>query len=133
MAQYDKCIHYHINGYHLKQYMQERKKWDDNTWNMIDFGSFGQHFKRLAPAQQIRHMKLVHDQLPLGKRRHIISQSKDEALKKCPCCMDADEDSHHLLRCQLDPFMTPGLLSLHRFHTEGSHIFDRILVDGIQH
>jgi hypothetical protein len=96
-AQYDECICYHINGYHVKQYMQERKHWDDNTWKMIDLGRFGQHFKRLAPAQQTRHMKLVHDQLPLGKRRYMISQSKDDTLKKCPCCMEADEDPRHLL------------------------------------
>lgn len=132
-AQYDECIRYHINGYHMKQYMQERKHWDDNTWRMIDFGSFGQHFKQLAPAQQTRHMKLVHDQLPLGKRRYAISQSKDDALKKCPCCMVADEDPHHLLRCQSNSFMAPGLLSLRRFNTEGSHPFGRILADGIQY
>lgn len=56
-AQYDECIRFHINGYHLKQYMQERKKWDKDTWNMIDMGSFGQHFKQLTPSQQVSHMK----------------------------------------------------------------------------
>jgi hypothetical protein len=67
-SQYDECIWYHINGYRLKRYMQEWKDWDEHTLNMIDLSSFGQHFKRLTPSEQTSLIKLVHDQLPLGKR-----------------------------------------------------------------
>ncbi|KAI2505996.1 hypothetical protein MHU86_8407 [Fragilaria crotonensis] len=134
-AQYDECIRFHINGYHLKQYMQDRKKWrDDNTWNMIDMGSFGQHFKRLTPSQQTSHMKFVHDQLPLGTRRFQISSSKDNVLKTCPCCGNADKDSHHLVRCHSNSFMkNSGLHTLRRSPNEGSHPLRRILVGGTTH
>ena len=44
-SQIDSCIRYHVNGYHLKQYMLDRKKWDKDTWNSIDFGLFGQHIR----------------------------------------------------------------------------------------
>ncbi|KAI2489050.1 hypothetical protein MHU86_25547 [Fragilaria crotonensis] len=132
-SQYDECIRYHINGYHLKRYMQERKDWDEHTWNTIDLGSFGQHFKRLTPSEQTSLMTLVHDQLPLGKRQYQVSQSKEAALKKCPCCADADEDPTHLLHCQApNAFMVPaGLTALRRSSAGRSHPFRRILVDGI--
>ncbi|KAI2512859.1 hypothetical protein MHU86_1405 [Fragilaria crotonensis] len=132
-AQYDECIRFHINGYHLKQYMQDRKQWNDNTWNMIDMGSFSHHFKRLTPSQQTSHMKFVHDQLPLGKRRFQVSMSKDTILKTCPCCGKADEDSHHLVRCHSNSFMNSGLQTLRRSPNEGPHPLRRILVGGITH
>ena len=132
-GQYDECIRHHINGYHLKQYMQDRKNWDDATWNCIDMGLFGQHFCRLTSSQQIPHMKIVHDQLPLGHRRFQQSQSQDEVLKQCPCCRDATEDSRHFLRCMQNPYMNDGLQALRRSSVGGSHPFRRILVSGIKH
>ncbi len=132
-SQYDECIRYHINGYHLKQYMQDRKQWNEATWNMIDTGQFGQHFKRLTSSQQITHMKVVHDQLPLGIRRYQRSQSKDETLKTCPCCTNEDETSQHLWRCKENSFMETGLLALRRSGTGGPHPLLKILTGGIMH
>jgi hypothetical protein len=56
-SQYDACIHYHVNGYHLRRYMQDKKKWLDKTWEDINFDLFGSHFRRLEPAQQIKKIR----------------------------------------------------------------------------
>lgn len=132
-GQYDACIRHHINGYHLRRYMQDRKKWDDETWHCIDMGLFGQHFGRLSSSQQIIHMKIVHDQLPLGYRRFQQSQSHDEVLKQCPCCLVATEDSCHFFRCMKNPYMNEGLQVLLRSSTDGSHPLRRLLVHSIKH
>jgi hypothetical protein len=95
----DSCIRFHINGYHLRQFLQKKRKWSDSTWETVDFESFGRHFRRLSPSHQIAHMKLVHDQQPLGKRRHRIAPVKTESLKLCPCCMAVEEDQRHFLTC----------------------------------
>ena len=100
---------------------------------MIDTGQFGQHFKRLTSSQQITHMKVVHDQLPLGIRRYQRSQSKDETLKTCPCCTNEDETSQHLWRCKENSFMETGLLALRRSGTGGPHPLLKILTGGIMH
>lgn len=62
-----------------------------DTQSIASVGSFGQHFQRLTSSEQIFHIKLVHDHLPLGNRRHQISQSKEVALRVCPCCAVAQE------------------------------------------
>lgn len=132
-SQYDSCIRYHINGYHLKQYMQARKDWNDDTWNTIDFGMFGRHCRRLSTSHRAFNMKLVHNQLPLGFQRHQRSTSKDDSLKKCPCCGMADEDEHHLFRCTENPFQTTGITQLRRDTVSGPHPLRKLLTEGITH
>ena len=84
MSQYDSCIRYHVNGYHLRQSMQDKHSWSDSTWEDVDFGLFGQHFRRRRPHHQVTHMKRVHDQLPIGIRRYQQSRIKDANLKIVP-------------------------------------------------
>lgn len=98
-SQYDECIRFHVNGYHLRQYVQQRHQWDNRIWDSIDFYTFGKHFKRLRPSHRAQHFKFVHDQLPLGERRFREAPVKDEALKRCPCCRTQDETPRHFLRC----------------------------------
>jgi hypothetical protein len=43
-SQFDDCNRFHVNGYHLRQYMQSKHKWTNATWDEIDFESFGAHF-----------------------------------------------------------------------------------------
>ena len=96
-TQYDECIRYHINGFHLRQYLQCRRKRSDTVWESIDLDLFGKHYQRLSSSCQIQHMKFVHDHLPLGKHRLQISHSKDCALAACPCCAKTEETPRHPL------------------------------------
>ena len=70
-GQYDKqAIQYHINGYHLKLFLQEQNQKSHSVWNEVDFQVFGAHVCRLRPASQAMHMEVVHNQLPLGELRY---------------------------------------------------------------
>ena len=82
---YDDIIRYHINGYHLRSYLQETNHWSDQVWEEVDFKVFGDNFRRLRPSRQVTHMKLIHNQLPLGERRHRQAIVPDELLRLCPC------------------------------------------------
>lgn len=102
-GQYDECIRYHVNGYHLRRYLQEKKNWSDHEWDTIDLHTFGKHYCRLSSRHQITRTKFVHDQLPLGDRRLKQAPVKDPALSLCPCCEETTETHEHLLRCDSCP------------------------------
>lgn len=102
-SQFDESIRFHVHGYHLRQYAQEKNSWSDETWNGIDFNAFGRFFRRLRPAQQVRHTKFVHDQLPLGTRQYQQARIKDESLRTCPCCKVKVERTSHFLKCSKKP------------------------------
>ena len=106
-SQFDECVRYHVNGYHLQQYIQEKNGWPDGVWNDDDFQVFGSHYRRLSvrlqitrmKIVQITRMKIVHDQLPTGERRLRQAAIPDESLCICPCCRHATETAAHLFQC----------------------------------
>jgi hypothetical protein len=65
----DIAIYYHVNSYHMRQYLQTRHSWTVAIWETINWYHFGKHLKSLTPLQQTSAMKFVHDQQPLGTRR----------------------------------------------------------------
>ncbi len=40
----DSSIRYHVNGYHMRLYLQKRHSWSDQVWNTVDLRLFGRHF-----------------------------------------------------------------------------------------
>lgn len=64
-SQYNESIRFNINGYHLRNYLQEKKGWTNKGWESVNFYTFGKHFCRLQPHQQSTWMKFVHTQLPI--------------------------------------------------------------------
>ena len=133
-GQFDTNIRFHVNGYHLRQYMQTKHAWNDSTWNNIDFHLFGQHFKRLRPNHQVTHMKRVHGQLPLGVRRYQQARVKAPALKLCPCCKNHDESADHLLRCTHNPVFASSVRQLRKdIITEDSHPVRYLIAEGLEH
>ena len=132
-SHFDSCIRFHINGYHIRQYMQQRHAWSDATWEDIDFALFGQHFKRLRQNHQITHMKRVHGQLPIGRRRYQQARVQDPNLKLCPCCKTHEESADHLLRCRENPAFSSSMKQLRREMVTGdAHPFRYILMEGIE-
>ena len=133
-SQFDACIRYHVNGYHLRQYMQERNGWVDATWDEIDFDTFGKHFKRLSPSRQVLHMKIIHNQLPLGNRRYLQSGVHDEILRQCPCCQSEHETQDHFLRCSSNPKQESSLAALtSSIQNDPHHPVGRLLIAGVKH
>ena len=98
-SQFDESVRHHVNGYHLRRYIQEKHSWSDQVWNDVDFHVFHSHYRRLSSRLQITRMKIVHNQLPLGQRRLTQSTIKDDVLAKCPCCKDKVETHQHFLQC----------------------------------
>ena len=99
----DAHLRFHINGSYLRTYLQDKHAWDNSTWDLIDLPAFGRHLKRLSAHQKTTHLKCVHDLQPLGDMIFRRAPIKDPVLKCCPCCLQADEDQTHLLRCNHNP------------------------------
>ena len=129
-SQFDSSIHFHINGYHLRQYAQQQNNWSDDAWNSIDFDAFGKFFRRLKPSQQVRQTKLIHGQLPIGTRRHQQARIKDEALKLCPCCKIEEESASHFLRCSKNPAHESSIRQLDQYLQKGDHHPVKYLIKG---
>ena len=94
---------------------------------------FGKHFNALTPTQQIPHMKMVHNQQPLGRRRLQQSCIKDPALQLCPCCRKAPETQFHMLQCRSNKSRAEILTSFQRSICDSDiHPVKYILTAGIQ-
>ena len=133
-SQYDESVRFHVNGYHLKQYTMSSNGWSNETWNEVDFGVFGSHFRRLSPNQQAFQMKLVHNQLPLGARRYRQAPIKVDSLKLCPCCATHSEDDKHLMTCQCNPGRKSAMSTLkNEICTNDIHPVRHLLHAGIYH
>ena len=133
-GQFDECIRYHVNGYHLRRYMQDQNGWSDDVWNMIDLQLFGKHYCRLSPRHQITRTKFVHDQLPLGARRLRQAPVKDQLLGLCPCCKVAVENSEHLLRCPSVPQRASHVAQLKAaIRTKDIHPVRYVIAAGLLH
>ena len=130
-SQYDDSIRFHVNGYHLRQYVQEKQGWSDSVWDSVDFYTFGQHFRRLKPQQQVTWMKFVHSQLPTGARRYIQSPVKDERLGLCPCCKEEPETTTHLLQCRCNKVFQPSLETLRSDICKVSHPASHLIYSGL--
>ena len=62
----DTCIQYHINGYHLRDYLQSRKGWSNDRWDLIEMETFRVVYKTLPFTQQVFQTKSIFDQWPVG-------------------------------------------------------------------
>ena len=133
-SQFDECIRYHINGYHLRQYIQQKYGRDDKVWDDVDFGNFGKHFRRLRSTHRIQHMKFVHDQLPLGDRRFLQAAIPNETLKICPCCKSHTETPAHFLQCSHNPAHRTLRKTLQTtICNKGIHPLRYLVSQGIEH
>jgi hypothetical protein len=133
-GQFDECIRYHVNGYHLRQYLQAKKRWSDDVWDTIDLQLFGKHYCRLSPRQQITQTTFVHDQLPLGDRRFQQAPTKDPLLSLCPCFKVTVKNSNHLLRCTSCPQQVSHVKALKAaISTSDTHPVRYVILAGILH
>ncbi|KAI2497149.1 hypothetical protein MHU86_17352 [Fragilaria crotonensis] len=97
------CIRFHINGYHLRSYLQARNRWSNRVWDMIDFKVLGMFCRSLSPAGQVAQTELMYDQRHTGIRRYRVATIKNPTLLLCPCCSTTEETSEHVLQCHANP------------------------------
>ena len=128
-------IRYHVNGYYIRQFMQSKHHWNDKTWNKVNIRALFQYRKKLQPKDQHWMVKLIHDQLPFGKKRARISPVIDNNLQLCPCCTKSTEDRHHFLHCGQNPHYISSWTELLTTFTESTktpyHPFNVVLLDCI--
>ena len=133
-GQYDECVRFHVNGYHHCQYVQHRHGWSNETWDDIDFYTFGKHFKSLRMPHRTQHFKYIHDQLPLGVRRFREARLQVPSLKLCPCCRESEETPLHFIRCSSNPAQVTSLASLRSDIIDSdTHPVRYLLADGVCH
>ena len=79
-------------------------------------------------------MKLVHDQMPLGKRRYRQATVKDDSLRLCPCCKVQHETNAHLLQREKNPARPSALSKLKSdIRTQDIHPVRYLLSAGLIH
>ena len=128
----DDCVRFHVNGYHQRIEIQKTEQWNDAAWDLVDFHTFGNHFRKLRPALQTQHFKLIHEVLPLGKQRFREASIKIATLKLCPCCKVSDETHHHFLRCTANPAFASSLSTLRSdILANDSHPIRYLIAEGI--
>jgi hypothetical protein len=103
VGQEEATLRYHINGYHLRQYIQSRQRWTNKVWDSIDFEVFGRFYCKLNPQTQLSHSKFIFDQWYTGVKRARVSQTNDVDLDLCPCCKQHGETTDHILQCTANP------------------------------
>jgi hypothetical protein len=131
---YDECVRFHVNGYHQRTEIQKTEQWSDTAWDLVDFHTFGTHFRKLRPSVRTQHFKFIHDVLPLGIQRFREASIKEDTLKRCPCCKEADETSHHFLRCIANPMFDTSLSTLRSdILTSDHHPIRYLIAEGICH
>jgi hypothetical protein len=57
VSKIEECVRYHINGYHLRNYVQSKYKWTNQIWNTIDVKLMGNFHKQLDAKNQIARTK----------------------------------------------------------------------------
>ncbi|KAI2498130.1 hypothetical protein MHU86_16382 [Fragilaria crotonensis] len=104
VGQEEETLRYHINGYHLRQYIQSQQKWNNKVWNTVDIELFGMLYRRLLPRDQVAHTRFIFDQWHTGEKRQKINTTcADTNVDKGPCCLETNENTIHVLRCKANP------------------------------
>lgn len=103
VSQVENCVRYHINGYHLRTYLQSRHEWTNEVWDAIDLRMLGQFCRSLTPGRQTAQTKFMYNQRNTGVQRHKVARIKDPKLLLCPCCLMVEETNDHVLQCVENP------------------------------
>ncbi len=103
IGQVESCLRFHINGYHMRCYLQHRHEWPDDVWDTIDLTVLGQFCRSLTPSNHTAQAKCMNYQRHTGLQRYRVAKVKDPTLRICPCCLNVDEDDDHVLLCEGNP------------------------------
>ena len=93
-GRYDTTIRFRANSEPLREYIQSKNQWSDQTMQSINWQAHGSALKSFT-KQRIHFSKLVHDCLPT----HAQANRFDSGHRQCPVCDSTQEDRDHILRC----------------------------------
>ena len=103
---YAKHLREMIDNNKHRDYLQNKHKWSDQTWANIAIPVLEAVAKATTITKLATKSKIAHGWLNLGlQRTRMVKDDEKEIAKRCPCCLEADEDFVHLLTCS-DPRAT---------------------------
>jgi hypothetical protein len=74
-------------------------RWNNATWNSLDWTGIKSGFLSLGPLKRIKTSKSMHGWLIMGHQKtKILPDAMDS--HKCPRCHEPDEMQEHILKCQ---------------------------------
>lgn len=82
---------------HMRQYLQDKYKWNDQTIESIDWNAHGTALKYLPSNIKRTTIKLIHRWLPVYGHP---GQNIPEEAQQCPCCKAQLETQTHYMTCE---------------------------------
>jgi hypothetical protein len=131
-SQIPRALRWAENEQPLAKYIKTRNKWDESTFQLVDWEAHSHVIKRNA-RQRIHITKLVHDLVPTNK---LVHRDHPKA-QRCVACQAGEvEDRDHVLRCGhsgrgqwRDQFIAS--LTAKGVSIRSDPIMLRILIDGL--
>ena len=120
----------------LRQYVQEKNKWSESTFEMVNWPAHGKAFRRFLHCR-VHLSKMLHECLPTFHQLNKFGGSH----RNCPGCGHSDETRDHIIRCQGSPraeWRRCFWSAIDKFHTEYQtapllrHIFRLTLEEWFQ-
>ena len=100
----------HFSTQALISYLQQRNKWNEHTFNKVNWTAHKQAMTKFSIAHQPFLCKLIHRHLPLGKR---LARWTSDHPAVCPSCKHPEEDFTHFITCpQRIPWVTDRIFKL---------------------
>ena len=118
----------------LQEYLQDKNKWDTQTFNSINWKAMGAFMKSLTGEQETNVIKLVHNWQNDGHQNHLHSEGKETP--ECPVC-GKYEHHYHFFYCknsqmtqQYNKCRDTFIKAHKKMHTASSifHIFKQVLL-----
>jgi ribonuclease HI len=82
---WDSNLQWSINGFYLKQFLQQKHKWDETIWQTINFSIVKQFYGSKGASKQRQWFKFMHNLQPLGKRKQQMGNSLGQSTTLTMC------------------------------------------------
>jgi len=97
----------------VQTYLCQRNEWAPETFNLIDWQSFGRYMKSIPMVKRIKVSKYVHDWQNTGSqkekfarsthRKEPLEETEYQELSQCPMKCGEHEGPQHYLHCRMNP------------------------------
>ena len=93
-SRFKSAIHRASRTERVRTYYKTRHKWDDETFDLVNWHSVGSVRNQLSNTKKMQTSKMMCGWLPIMHMRQFITGSS-----QCPGCLCTDETMEHLSQC----------------------------------